>query len=181
MQDSGVRIVRFRDVEPSDAVTRALDDIFFGASGTKSFASAAARADFRWRWLGRYLQTWPEDAFLAIGADEAVTGYLIGSMVDPASDRAVRDLSYVNDFADLSRDYPAHLHINLAPHHRSAGTGARLVETFCTHAAAKRAPGLHVVTGQGMRNVGFYLRNGFEQAGATVWKERTLLFLARRL
>ena len=179
MQPSTIRIVAYSEVASTASLTRALDDILFEASATTSFTSDAARAAFRDRWLGRYLAGAPEHAFLALSGKGEIAGYLVGALADPALDRHLDDLGYVQDFAALSARYPAHLHINLAPQYRSGGIGARLVEAFATHAVACHAPGMHVVTARGMRNVGFYLHNGFSELGRATWRGRTLLFLAR--
>ena len=189
MQSGEVRIVPYCLVAPSEEIARDLDDIFFEASATTSFASAAARVAFRHRWLGRYLECHPHEAFLALeqiaspAADRTgqVAGYLVGAMTDPARDPELADLAYISDFASLSRAFPAHLHINLAPRFRSAGIGARLIDAFAAHARARGAAGMHVVTAKGMRNVGFYLGNGFKQLGEADWKGRQLVLLGRVL
>ena len=59
--------------------------------------------------------------------------------------------------------FPAHLHINLAAAFRSQGIGAQLIEAFAGHAKRAGAPGMHAVTGKGMRNVRFYIRCGFTE------------------
>ena len=186
MAQAGPRIVPYAQVPPSPRLASALDAIFFEASATTAFASAEARTAFRRRWLDRYLEAAPDQAFVALGprlgpGSDEVIGYLVGSLIDPALDPHQADLDYVRAFAPLSQRYPAHLHINLAAGHRSGGIGARLVQAFVAHAAAQGATGVHVVTAEGMRNVGFYLRNGFAQLGQTSWRGRSLLFLAREL
>jgi GNAT superfamily N-acetyltransferase len=137
-----------------------LDTIFFASSNVQHFADDAARAAFRERWLGRYLEHWAQDFFVACSPDRRVIGYLAGCIEDPATHAAFADLDYASAFADLSRSYPAHLHINLDPGWRNGGIGARLIDAFCAH-AEKRAAGVHVVTGRQSRNVRFYERNGF--------------------
>ncbi len=110
-----------------------------------------------------------------------VVGYLVGALSDPAPDPRHADLGYFRAFADMTRLYPAHLHLNIAPQHRSAGLGARLIAAFAAHAAARGAEGMHVCTGKGMRNVGFYLTNGFTELAETDWNSRTIVMLGRRL
>lgn len=175
------RIVRYCEKKVSHAITAYLDSVFFGASATKVFPDEAARAAFRLRWLGNYLIHHPKEAFLALGRDDALAGYLVGSLDDPASDPRQADLGYFQDLAPYTRRFPAHLHVNLAAHYRSHGVGSRLLEAFCAHATALGAPGVHVVTGQGMRNVGFYTRNGFVQVGEAMWNGRPLVMLGRPL
>ena len=86
---------------------------------------------------------------MALAANGAVAGYVVGALEDPARDPRYADLGYLETFAPLTARYPAHLHINLAPDFRGMGTGAKLVDAFCSHARHNCAPGVHVVTGQG--------------------------------
>lgn len=169
------------EVNLSHAHIERLDAIFFEASATRSFPNAEVQAAFRKRWLGNYLEHRREHGFIALTADGDVAGYLVGSLEDPANDPLQADIGYFSSLAPLTRRYPAHLHVNLAPERRSMGLGARLVEAFCAHAAAQGAPGVHVVTGEGMRNVGFYRRLGFEEVAGFGWNGRPLVMLARQL
>ena len=176
-----IRIAAYTSVSERPAANAELESIFYGASATQTFASGEARAKFRYRWLTQYLLHNPDDAFLALSDQGRIAGYLVGSRLDPALDPAQADLGYFAELAPHTRLFPAHLHINLATEYRSHGIGSRLVNAFCTHAAAHGAPGVHVVTGQGMRNVGFYTRNGFLPVADIVWNGRPLVMLGRRL
>jgi GNAT superfamily N-acetyltransferase len=177
----GLEIARFADLEWSPALIAALDEIFFEASGTKAFDSDEHRRSFRERWLGCYLEHKAEHAFLAIDANGRPAGYVIGDLDDPATTPRYADIPYVQALAVSSCRYPAHLHINLAPVHRSHGLGSRLIETFAHHAKACGSPGVHVVTSKGMRNVGFYERNGFLLRQEIEWAGRQLVLLGRDL
>lgn len=164
-----------------DALSAELDSIFFGASSTQAFASAADRIAFRARWLGDYLALNKDEVYLALTEEGRVAGYVVGALADPARDPRYVELGYFRDLAPFTCNFPAHLHINVAAQHRSAGIGTQLIEAFCGHAAACGAPGVHVVTGRGMRNVAFYLRNGFAELAEAPWNGRTLVMLGRRL
>ena len=179
MNQRTIRIVTWSSIVASHATIAGLDTIFYAASGTQTFPSDSARAAFRERWLGSYLTYEPSEAFLAIDRDGSVAGYLVGALRDPVLDQRHADLGYFQDFAHVTPRYPAHLHVNVASQYRSAGLGARLVEAFAAHAQARGAPGVHVVTGQGMRNVGFYLRNGFVEVAEAPWNGRTVVMLGR--
>jgi GNAT superfamily N-acetyltransferase len=174
-------VVPLREVALTHAVIQELDSIFYEASGTQTFASPEDRAAFRELWLGSYLTFDRNDAFLALDQAGMVVGYVIGTLGDPALNPRYADLGYFRDFAALTPHYPAHLHINIAAQHRSQGIGARLVDAFADHAAAAGCPGLHVVTGAGLRNVSFYLRNGFQALAEAPWKTRTVVLLGRKL
>jgi len=162
-----------------------LDAIFFASSATQTFADDAARAAFRERWLGRFLAHDPQHAFLAIaagrGAGETLAGYLVGALDDPAKAARFADLSYFREMAHLTARYPAQLHVNLAPGWRGQGIGRDLVSAFCDHAAAAGAPGVHVFTAPGMRNVRFYAACGFAEVGRCDWNGHEIVMLARRL
>jgi GNAT superfamily N-acetyltransferase len=112
-----------------------IDTIFFEASG-RSFPSAAERAAFRERWLGRYLHGGTDILLLALDPKGAAAGYLVGALQDPAEQERFADIGYFRGpFRDLCRRYPAHLHINLAPAFRNRGLGACLIEAFVARAA----------------------------------------------
>lgn len=173
-------------IEPlgDNATPQCLGDverIFFEASGRKSFASAAVRAEFQERWLGRYLLHDRAHALVARGDDGRIAGYLIGSIDDPAQTDRFDDISYFAGIADLTARYPAHLHINLDPAWRSQGIGAQLIAAFIEHAARRRVPGIHVVTGAAVRNVGFYRRNGFEPLRELDWSGARIVCLGRKV
>jgi GNAT superfamily N-acetyltransferase len=157
-----------------------VERIFFEASG-RSFEPGPEREAFLQRWLGRYLEHAGDRVLVAL-AGETVSGYLVGSLDNPAAQQRFFDLDYYRThFADACRRFPAHLHINLAPAFRSRGIGAALIEAFAAQAVAAGAAGVHVVTGKGMRNVRFYERCGFAAVGSAPWNGREVLFLARTL
>lgn len=167
------------------AFIAALDEIFFSSSGTQSFETDTVRAQFRERWLGRYLSHDPQLAFVAVcdaqAADAKPAGYIVGSLDDPARAPRFSDLAYFQDLAHLTERFPAQLHINLAEAFRGQGLGQALVAAFVARVRAEGAPGVHAVTGRGMRNVHFYEACGFQEAGACVWNGRDLVMLALAL
>jgi GNAT superfamily N-acetyltransferase len=158
-----------------------IDQIFFSSSARQSFADDDEKAAFRERWLGRYFQHFPRHALVALNRERRVVGYLVGSLEDPARDPLFSDLTFFDQFRDLTPLYPAQLHVNLDAAWRGHGIGAKLVDTFADQARTAGAPGVHVVTARGMRNVGFYLSNGFLERGAIEIDGRELLFLGRDL
>ncbi|HMN38980.1 MAG TPA: GNAT family N-acetyltransferase [Hyphomicrobium sp.] len=184
-----MRIVRYSELvaHPAAAppggapLAAALDRIFFEASNTKDFASDGERAAFRERWLGRYLRRDPEIAFVALDAENAVAGYIVGALEDPAMSARFSDIWYFTHFQELTRRYPAHLHVNLGPAFRNRGVGSALVSRFLAEARGLGAPGAHVVTGEGARNIVFYARNGFHEAGLAARGCARVVFLARDL
>lgn len=174
-------IERYLDLAPSPALVAGLDAVFFAASSLKSFASEAARAQFRHRWFGRYLDHDPDFAYIAMTPGGDVAGYLVGALDDPALAARFSDIPYFADFKHLTAKFPAHLHVNLAASARGFGVGTALVQRFIEDARRAGAPGVHVVTSQGARNVGFYVRNGLAQAGVAGEPPAARVFLAQRL
>lgn len=163
--------------QPGDS----LDAIFYEASATKEFASDAAREVFRARWLGRYLHHYPGWVYVALDATGTAHGYLLGCLDDPAQTPLFSDIGYFQELRDVTARFPAQLHVNLAATARGQGVGGRLMAAFMADARAAGSPGVHVVTGRGLRNVGFYERYGFREAGHVNWAGRDLVVLAQSL
>jgi GNAT superfamily N-acetyltransferase len=181
MPDDAISIGRVLPDRLSPQLVDQIDTIFFEAS-TRSFPPGPERDAFRERWLGRYLKGGSDALFLAMQGDPTVAGYLVGAVENPAPQDRFADIGYFRtDFADLCRQFPAHLHINLAPAFRSRGIGARLIEAFADYAASQGAAGMHIVTGAGMRNIRFYERCGFVRQGAATFNGREVVFLGRTL
>ena len=165
---------------PSRLLTQ-IDAIFLQTSAKPPPPGPEQQA-FRERWLGRYLGGGTDVLLLALADKDMVAGYLVGALEDPAPQERFADIGYFRaDFAHLTRLFPAHLHINLDQRFRSQGIGARLIETFAATARRAGAPGVHAVTGRGMRNVGFYQRCGFLERGSALWNGGEIVFLGRSL
>jgi ribosomal protein S18 acetylase RimI-like enzyme len=167
-----VVIRRWTEIPDRHRLMPEFDAIFFEASNTKAFAGEAERCAFRERWLGKYLAKEPQFAYVALAGAQKLAGYLVGSLSEPVGFEA---------FANAAWEYPAHLHVNLAPQFRNRGIGARLIGAFASDALLAGAPGMHVVTSSDSRNVGFYTRNGFAEVARTSVDGRELVFLGRKL
>lgn len=175
-------ILPYVAVADDAAAQLALDDIFFSSSNTKVFSSDGERVAFRERWLGRYLTRLPHQAFVAVDGTHRVVGYLVGSVADPVRDEMFADLEHFKAFAHLTPRYPAQLHVNLDAAWRGRGIGTALIDAFVAVAHEAGAPGVHVVTSRGARNVAFYSANGFVEVGASRPRpEVELVFLGRDL
>ncbi|MFZ4805702.1 MAG: GNAT family N-acetyltransferase [Hyphomicrobiaceae bacterium] len=176
-----VRIVKLADLAPSERPVADITRIFFEASTTRNFVDAGSREDFRERWLGRYLTHDLEHAFVALTPTGEAVGYLVGALEDPAKTDRFGDIGYFATIGPLTARYPAHLHMNCDAAWRSKGIGTELIDRFRSHAIALGSPGVHVVTGFGVRNVGFYLRNGFRETARFEWVGRPLVMLSAAL
>jgi GNAT superfamily N-acetyltransferase len=172
-------IRRYLDVGSTPKIESGLDAIFFESSDMKSFGSEGVREAFRERWLGRYLKHDPKFAYLVFAAG-VVVGYLVGAVDDPALAARFADLDYFAELSGLTKRFPGHLHVNVAPDFRDRGIGGRLVDRFVADAKAAGAPGVHVITSAGAPNVRFYNRNGFLEV-CRAGKSGQLVFLARAL
>ncbi len=184
-ESADISFARWSELVDRSVLVPQLDAIFFEASLTRSFADETTRAAFRERWLGRFLSSNPELAHVALGLDadgrRTVLGYLVGALDDPALSPRFGDIGYFASLAGLTAQFPAHLHINLAPAARGQGIGRRLVERFADDVSRAGLPGLHVVTGAGSRNVSFYRRAGLDCAHPFSWSGTDLVLLGRRL
>ena len=178
--------IRIRSFNLLNAASRGralmeIDEIFYEASNVQSFDDDQHRTSFRWLWLGRYLAEEPEHALVALRGDESVCGYLVGSLRDPAPRPEFAELSYFADFAAETARFPAHLHINVAADMRGQGIGELLVCAFAAHAIGTATKGMHVVTGEGMRNVRFYERLGFREVARAKRSGSHVVMLAKAL
>jgi len=181
MPDATCRLVQLEAAERHPELVAQVEAIFWQTSA-RTFAPGPERDAFRERWLGRYMQGGTDIVLLAVGGEGTVAGYLVGALESPAQQQRFADISYFrNDFADLTRRFPAHLHINLDSGYRNRGIGARLIEAFAEHAQGAGATGMHAVTGKDMRNVRFYARCGFVERATASWNGREIVFLGRQL
>jgi GNAT superfamily N-acetyltransferase len=178
-RDDPISIRRLTELAGWSGRLAELDPIFFEASLTKSFAGEAARRAFHERWLGRFLARWPELAHVALSEAGPIVGYIVGAHADPARDPAFADIGFYRELAHLTPQYPAHLHINLAPAGRSRSIGSSLVEAFMGDARRAGVAGVHLVTGRDSRNRSFYARNGFRCAAELAWAGTPIVMLAR--
>lgn len=176
-----MNIVRWIDIDDRDRLLPGLDRIFFEASHTKTFETNSERQRFRTRWLGRYLEQYPQWAYIAITPDHSVAGYLVGAHDDPAKTPLFDDIGYFKEMGSLTAQFPAQLHVNLGDVHRGAGWGSRLISAFVADLGRAGVPGVHVVTSKGARNARFYEANSFAERGSITWNGRELVFLGRAL
>ena len=181
MPDRPTRIVRLPGPECPAHLLARIDAIFVETS-PRLPPPGPERDAFHERWLGRYLQGGTDVLLLALTGEGTLAGYLVGALDDPAPQPRFADIAYFRtDFAALTPHFPAHLHINLAAPFRNRGIGARLIEAFAEAARQAGAPGMHVVTGRGMRNVRFYERCGFVEVGSATRGGGEAVFLGRLL
>jgi GNAT superfamily N-acetyltransferase len=179
MQEPRCRLVDWWAAGRTLEYAAQVEDIFWQTSGRTLVGPE--RDAFRERWLGRYMLSDGDVVLLAL-VEDAVAGYLVGALHNPAEQERFTDIGYFRGaFAALMPRYPAHLHINLAAPFRGRGIGGQLVAGFAERARRAGAPGMHVVTGRAMRNVRFYLRCGFIERAAAPWNRGTVVLLGKDL
>ncbi len=178
-----LRIRAYSDLKTPEALRRQVEEILLVSANPRRVADESSRAAFLDRWLTPYLEAYPEQLLLAL--EEAEDGQVLGVLngcLDSHAATVFRDLHhYYRLFADLYQAYPAHFHVNCHPDHRGRGVGSRLVQAFVALCHDAGLPGLHLVTAPGLRNVGFYRRNGFNEAVERAEAGQSYLFLGQRL
>ncbi len=156
-----------------------IEEIFFLSSSVQSFDSDDARQRFLDAWTGYYRESEPDGIYLCLTPDERVAGYLMGCRDSRAAKRLYTDIATYAVFEAQFDAYPAHFHVNCHPDHRNHGIGGRLVAGFLDDCRGEGLSGVHAVTAEGARNVGFYRRCGFETVARRRWRDRDLVCLGR--
>ncbi len=173
-------IERLTDRDDADALWPRIEDILLHSPTERTFAGDAARAAFLESWTGYYRRVEPDNIFVAIEPPGRLAGYLMGCFDSAARARHDNDATG-HPFADRFADYPAHLHINCHPDFRGRGIGAALVAAFVDTCRDAGLGGVHIVTGVGARNAGFYRKCGFVYEVERERQGKELLFMGRRL
>ncbi|HKK47806.1 MAG TPA: GNAT family N-acetyltransferase [Alkalispirochaeta sp.] len=171
-----------------DSYLAGAEAVFWETANTAEFASPVEEHAFQWRYFGYYAAHAPQFFLVAHAPNPPlqVLGYICG-VADTRSHRELYHVAaHVPVFDDLYEAYPAHLHINLTAESRGMGLGGRLVAELSAAVAAHGAPGIHLVTSAGARNVSFYRRNGFVEEvqrplASGGGQAEPLLFLGKRL
>lgn len=173
-----VIIRAWRGEREAEGARRTITAIFWATAATTAFPSDDARAAYQHRWLDRYLDRWPDWAWIAERTGEslpAIVGYLIACPNSAANGETIPA------FAALAPQYPAHLHINIAPDQQSQGVGARLITAHLAQCLDEGLAGSHLITAADARNVRFYTRAGFSEVARAETPGRTLVMLGRTL
>ena len=176
-----MRVARLTDEGNWKSLLPIVEDIFFASSRVQIFADERTRDSFKARCLDRYLNHYIESFFIARAHDGVVIGYLAGCLENPMLNLLFDDLGYYKAFAPHCASYPCHLHVNVATDYRSLGVGAALIEAFARQASNVQAPGMHIVTNEGARNIRFYERNNFHILSTTYSNGTRVVFMGRQL
>jgi GNAT superfamily N-acetyltransferase len=176
-----MRVVRIVDETNWKSLLPIVENIFFSTSRVQIFADEPARNSFKARWLDRYLNHYIDSFFIARADDDVLIGYLAGCLENPILNPLFNDLDYYRMFAPYCASYPCHLHVNVAANSRNHGVGAALIEAFAAQASNIEAPGMHIVTNEGARNIRFYERNNFRILSTSHSNGLRVVFMGRQL
>jgi GNAT superfamily N-acetyltransferase len=158
-----------------------IGNIFFTSSAKQDFSSSQEKQFFRERWLGRYIANHRGSFFVALDESGRVIGYLAGCLENPTELVHFSDIEYFQTIGDICRDYPAHLHINVAPQWRNRGLGAALVERFVLWVRLHSVAGIHLVTASTSRSIPFYRHSGFRELRTFPWNSGISVCMGRKL
>ena len=150
-------------------------DIFFESSSKKSFLDDEEKRGFEWKYLGCYLQHFPELAFVARNGNK-VLGYVLGS-----TESDFETQPHLSAFDDLLTKYSAHLHINCHAESRGLGVGSLLIGGLEEKLQALNCNGLHIMTGVDARNRSFYQKLGFTFEAVRNFEQRPILMMGKTL
>lgn len=126
-----------------------------------------------------YIEKEPENCFVAVDTHGQVKGYVLGAknyetyasgfmenIIKKSQNPVTQAMgsSSMEAIAPFSREYPAHLHIDLLPECQGQGIGRILVETLAEHFKKQGVPGLLLdVAKNNTRAIAFYEKSGFSQ------------------
>lgn len=170
----------FSDLSESQQTKRRkeIESIFFEAAAMKKFRDEVHRKNFFKRWCGVYLELFPQQFLLAIKEDRLL-GYLSYNATSPLGG----ELSQpgVEEFRDLYDKYPAHLHINCHADARGQGVGGALLNALEKRLQDFGVCGVHILTTEDQKNVGFYRKYGFNREVKRSYEGYELLFMGKKI
>lgn len=127
-----------------------------------------------------YIECEPENCFVAANEDNEAVGYIICAENYGQFERRIKSdylpralwlgpdkwiglrLSYA-PHKKFSREYPAHLHIDISADYRRKGLGSALMNTLTEHLRNKGVKGLMLTVGKkNEKGINFYKKYGFE-------------------
>jgi GNAT superfamily N-acetyltransferase len=156
-----------------------VETIFFESSARQDFTDQAEKQHFLRKYLGLYLEQYPDYAFVAaMGAD--ILGYIVGMPVTEGEE--LFELQpHLASFTACYQDYPAHLHMNCHHRSRGQGIGQRLYEKMEETFRAQGIKGLHIMTAPAARNRQFYARLGLDFTLEVEFNHSPILFMGKRM
>jgi ribosomal protein S18 acetylase RimI-like enzyme len=153
-------IFKFSELSVLDQniVAQEIGDIFFETSTKKTFATAEEKEKFHYKYVGYYLEHYPE--LIWIARRDRTLGYILGSP-QSTQPELLKIQPHLEKFKGFFTLYPAHLHINLSAASQGLGLGSKLVAKLKNELESFKIHGLHIMTGPESENRLFYQKLGF--------------------
>lgn len=154
-------------------------EIFFESSTKKSFRDEEDKKNFFQKYLGFYLEHYPELALVFL-KDNHVMGYVVASPVSEGKELDALQ-PHMHVFKDHFKIYPSHLHINAHHEARGMGVGSELMKEVEKRLKQQNISGLHIMTGVDSPNQNFYKRLGFSFSVTLPFMGNPILLMGKRL
>lgn len=173
------KVTIVRRLPQSEREKEQLSGIFYASSSVQSFKDEASRVAFFDRWLGQYLNHFPDWVWLAL-IDQQVIGYIVGS---PDINKVLENFNIpgMELFNEFYADFPVGLHINVDGSARGLGVGEKLVSALIEGCLQQHLKGIHAITSPGERNTNFYRKNQFSFEKEVPFKNHSMLFMGRSI
>lgn len=155
-----------------------LREIYFESSSRKDFRDEADKEAFFDKYLGYYLDHYPE--YVWVAREDRILGYMIGAPVSHDSDLYLIQ-PHLQVFETHFKNFPAHLHVNFHPMARGKGLGSKLFSELEKQFQGMKIRGVHIMTGPDSRNKNFYQRLGFNFEVTLDFKGTPILLMGKSL
>lgn len=169
-------IIKLTHPTPKDI--EELREIYFESSGRKDFATADEKEAFYEKYLGHYLDHYPE--YVWVAREGRILGYMIGSPVTNDPEFYLIQ-PHLRVFEEFFEDFPAHLHVNFHPMARGMGLGSKLFSELEKQFQGMKIRGIHIMTGPDSRNKMFYQRLGFNFEKTLDFRGNPILMMGKSL
>lgn len=156
-----------------------LREIFFETSTVKDFKDDSSREAFFYKYLGFYLEHYPQFCFVAAN-DGDVLGYIAGSP-ESLSPKLLYLQSHLEMFREELLKFPAHLHINFRREAQGMGFGRKLIVHLENELKNNDIKGLHIMTGPEAQNRFFYQKLGFTFQIVKDFQSSGILFMGKTI
>lgn len=153
-----------------------VDEIFFESSAKKDFKNEEEKEAFRYKYLGFYLEKYPDLALMA--GEERILGYTVGAL-DSKDQGLQRIQPHLNLFQEYFDKFPAHLHINCHALSRGMGIGSFLIKELEKLFAVHGVIGYHIMTSPDARSRDFYQKLGLHFEVIKEFHGTEILFMGK--
>ncbi len=155
-----------------------LREIYFESSAKKDFQNEAEKEAFYQKYLGHYLDHFPE--FVWVAREGRILGYMVAAPVTQDPD-LYHIQPHLQVFEAYFKEYPAHLHVNFHPMARGMGLGSKLFSELEKQFQGMKIRGIHIMTGPDSRNKMFYQRLGFNFEKTLDFRGNPILMMGKSL